>query len=155
MEIEKKFFSVNSFQKILTFHICISSENAQCFVGAFLWRAFTSLAYWETKWKEFLLSFTFSLLIWNWQNIPNIIITGSLMCKFYKVLIFLKLFIKFLTFHLFENFFKAQLKQSCIKINVTYHFFRHCTQYFVRSSFLVLAILHEIQVFRQKKPGFF
>ena len=33
---QKKFFSVNSFQKILIFHICFSSENAQCLVGAFL-----------------------------------------------------------------------------------------------------------------------
>ena len=34
LEIEKKkLFSVNSFQKILIFHICVSSENAQCFVG--------------------------------------------------------------------------------------------------------------------------
>ena len=32
----KKKFSVNSFRKVLIFHICISSENAQCFVGAFL-----------------------------------------------------------------------------------------------------------------------
>ena len=32
----KKIFSVNSFLKILIFHICVSSENAQCFVGAFL-----------------------------------------------------------------------------------------------------------------------
>ena len=33
---KKIFFSVNSFQKILTFHICVSSENTQCFVGAVL-----------------------------------------------------------------------------------------------------------------------
>ena len=32
---QKKLFSVNSFQKILIFHICISSESAQCFVRAF------------------------------------------------------------------------------------------------------------------------
>ena len=32
---QRKLFSVNSFQKILIFHICISSESAQCFVGAF------------------------------------------------------------------------------------------------------------------------
>ena len=37
LEIEKKnFFSVNSFQKILIFHICVFLGNAQCFVGAFL-----------------------------------------------------------------------------------------------------------------------
>ena len=30
------FFSVNLFQKMLIFHIRVSSENAQCFVGAFL-----------------------------------------------------------------------------------------------------------------------
>ena len=29
----KNFFSVNSFQKILIFHICAFSENAQCFRG--------------------------------------------------------------------------------------------------------------------------
>ena len=33
---KKKVFSANSFQKILIFHICVSSENAQSFVGAFL-----------------------------------------------------------------------------------------------------------------------
>ena len=33
---KKLFPSVTSFQKILIFHICVSSENAQCFVGAFL-----------------------------------------------------------------------------------------------------------------------
>ena len=33
---KKNFFSVNSFQKILIFHICTFSENAQCFVGALL-----------------------------------------------------------------------------------------------------------------------
>ena len=37
---EKKFFSVNSFQKILIFHIWVSSENTQCFVGAFLQQKF-------------------------------------------------------------------------------------------------------------------
>ena len=37
LEIEKKiFFSVNSFQKILIFHICVFSKNAQYFVGALL-----------------------------------------------------------------------------------------------------------------------
>ena len=30
------FFSVNSFQKILTFHISVSSENTLRFVGTFL-----------------------------------------------------------------------------------------------------------------------
>ena len=33
---EKKFFLVVSFQKFLVFPICTFSENAQCFVGAFL-----------------------------------------------------------------------------------------------------------------------
>ena len=33
---KKNFFSVDLFQKILIFHICVFSENAQCFVGAFL-----------------------------------------------------------------------------------------------------------------------
>ena len=32
----KENFSVNSFQKILIFYIRVFSENAQCFVGAFL-----------------------------------------------------------------------------------------------------------------------
>ena len=36
VENESNFFSVNSLQKILIFHIYISSENAQCLVGAFL-----------------------------------------------------------------------------------------------------------------------
>ena len=33
-----KFFSLNSFQKMLIFHKCVSSENTQCFVGTFLER---------------------------------------------------------------------------------------------------------------------
>ena len=28
--------SANLFQKFLNFHVCVFSENAQCFVGAFL-----------------------------------------------------------------------------------------------------------------------
>ena len=37
LEREKKdFLSVIPFQKILIFHICVFSENVQCFVGAFL-----------------------------------------------------------------------------------------------------------------------
>ena len=36
LEIKTKSFFVNSFQKTLIFHICFSSENAQCFVSAFL-----------------------------------------------------------------------------------------------------------------------
>ena len=35
LEIEKKNFSVNSFQKIPIFHLCVFSENTKCFVGAF------------------------------------------------------------------------------------------------------------------------
>ena len=39
LEVEKKFFfSLNSFQKMLIFHKCVSSENTQCFVGSFLGR---------------------------------------------------------------------------------------------------------------------
>ena len=33
---KEKFFSVISFKKFLIFPICASSENAQCFIGAFL-----------------------------------------------------------------------------------------------------------------------
>ena len=37
LKIEKKnSFLVNSFQKILIVYICVFSENAQCFAGAFL-----------------------------------------------------------------------------------------------------------------------
>ena len=32
----KKVFSVNSIQEFFIFHICVSSENAQCFLRAFL-----------------------------------------------------------------------------------------------------------------------
>ena len=36
LEIDKKTFSVTSFQKFLIFPICTFSENGQCFIGAFL-----------------------------------------------------------------------------------------------------------------------
>ena len=36
LEIEKENCSVMPFQKFLIFLICVFSENAQCFVGAFL-----------------------------------------------------------------------------------------------------------------------
>ena len=38
LQIQKKKNSVNSFQKMPIFHISVFSENAQCFVGAFLER---------------------------------------------------------------------------------------------------------------------
>ena len=40
------FFPVNSFPKILIFHICVYSENAQCFVRAFL---YVCLKTWKSK----------------------------------------------------------------------------------------------------------
>ena len=82
MEIEKKFFSIISFQKFLIFHMYVFSENAQCFVGAFL--------------QSFKLKTNFKIMIKRSLIPPFKIYLCILLQTHYYVIDFVQKSIKFL-----------------------------------------------------------